>query len=91
MPTRPYLKEIIKVVLSVCPAVVGLQTVGLIGDVPRVEPFTDVELSFEQLGREKVLIKKDVWLKGIQCVKLLLCFCSTFREQKLIERKLEFG
>lgn len=44
---NPYLNQVVKVVLPSYPAVVGLQTVGLIGNVFRVQTFTVVELPFE--------------------------------------------
>lgn len=44
---NPYLNQVVKVVLPPYPAVVGLQTVGFIGDVFRVQTFTVEELPFE--------------------------------------------
>lgn len=44
---NPYLNQVVKVVLPSYPAVVGLQTVRLVGDVFRVQTFTVVELPFE--------------------------------------------
>lgn len=46
---NPHLDEVVKVVLPPYPAIAGLQTVGLVGDVFRVQAFTVVELPFEQL------------------------------------------
>lgn len=50
---HPYLNQVVKVVLPSDPAVVGLQTVGLVGDILCVQTFTVVELAFEQLERQR--------------------------------------
>lgn len=54
---NPYLNQVVKVVLSPNPAVICMQTVGLIGDVFCVQTFTVVELPFEQLesNRERYM------------------------------------
>lgn len=50
---NPYLNQVVKVVLPSYPAIVGLQTVRLVGDVFGVQTFTVVELAFEQLERKR--------------------------------------
>lgn len=44
-----YLSQVIKVVLSSNPFVLGSKTISLIGDVFGVATFTIVKLSFEEL------------------------------------------
>lgn len=48
-----YLNEVVEVVFSPYPAVVGLLTVRLVGDVFYVQTFTVVELPFEKLQSER--------------------------------------
>lgn len=50
---RPYLNQVIKVVLPSYPAVVRQQTLRLVGDISCVQTFTVVELPFEQLESER--------------------------------------
>lgn len=54
----PHLNQVVKVVLPPYPAVVGLETVGFVGDVFSVQALTVVELPFEQLERENGQRKK---------------------------------
>lgn len=44
-----HLSQVVEVVLPPYPAEVGLQTVGLVGDVPGVKSLAVVELPFEKL------------------------------------------
>lgn len=47
-----HLSQVVEVVLVSDPLVVGLQTVGLVGDVPNILSLTNKELPLEELGRE---------------------------------------
>ena len=61
---NPYLNQVVKVVLPSDPAVVGLQTVGLVGDILCVQTFTVVELAFEQLERQR---EKEKSVRRLGC------------------------
>lgn len=57
-----HLNQVVEVVLPSDPAIVGLQTVRLVGDVFYVHTFTVVELPLEQLesDRERQIIWRAI-------------------------------
>lgn len=57
-----YLNQVVEVVLPSDPAIVGLQTVRLVGDVFYVRTFTVVELPLEQLESDRE--RQSIW-RGI--------------------------
>lgn len=56
-PPLLHLNEVVEVVLPPYPAVVGLETVGFVGDVSGVQALTVVELPFEQLEGQNITKK----------------------------------
>lgn len=80
-----YLSKVVKIVFVVNPAIVGSQTVRLVGDVLHIKTHAVVKLSFKKLGKQT---HKEMDMRERGTTKLYFDeeqhFCGHFKVLKLI-------